>query len=110
MIKKNCFLGVILLVFGLPALVFAQPSSEKDAQSLLSAFVSYTDLRLRSVQQSIEILASTTEARSAKWEVMKPLLSGYQRSDDGLIVWFARPDGFAADGSRPPAGKCAARH
>lgn len=66
---------------------------EVDAQSLLSAFASYTDLRMRSVQQSLEILASTTEARSGRWEQMKPLLSGYQQSDGGLIVWFVRPDG-----------------
>ncbi|WP_212786191.1 PDC sensor domain-containing protein [Ferrigenium kumadai] len=71
----------------------AQSQHEADAQSLLSAFVSYTDLRMKGVQQSLETLASTTEARSAKWENMKPLLSSYQRSDAGLIVWFVRPDG-----------------
>lgn len=76
-----------------PGSGFAQPPVEADEQSLLSAFVSYTDLRMSSVQQSLEILASTAEARSGKWENMKALLSGYQRSDGGLIVWFVRPDG-----------------
>ncbi len=71
----------------------ATPPAEEHAQSLLSAFVSYTDLRMRSIQQSLEILASTTEARSARWKKMQPLLGGYQSMDGGLIVWFLRPDG-----------------
>lgn len=73
---------------------FAQTPMEPCAQSLLSAFVSYTDLRLSSVQQSLEMLASTSEVNSAKWKNMDVLLSGYQKSDGGgLIVWFVRPDG-----------------
>ncbi|HXU92735.1 MAG TPA: cache domain-containing protein [Gallionella sp.] len=71
----------------------AEARNEADAQSLLSAFASYTDLRMSGIQQNLETLASTTEARSGKWEQMKPLLSGYQRSDAGLVVWFVRPDG-----------------
>lgn len=91
-----------ILVFFLaimPAISFAQPasgpqsSSERDAQSLLSAFMSYTDLRIGSVQQNLEILASSTEGRSGEWEKMRDLLSGYQKSDAGLIVWYVRPDG-----------------
>lgn len=99
MIKKDFFLSVILSMLLMPFLAFAQPapvpqsSSEQDAQSLLSAFMSYTDLRIRSVQQGLEILASTSEAGSGKWEKMKELLSGYQNSDVGFIVWYARPDG-----------------
>lgn len=99
MIKKDFFLGIVLFMLVMPALAFATPTSEtpsspgKDAQSLLSAFMSYTDLRIGSVQQSLEILASTTEGRSGKWESMKGLLGGYQKSEDGLIVWYVRPDG-----------------
>jgi hypothetical protein len=99
MIRKNFFLTVILFMLVMPALAFAQSSaetgssSEKDAQSLLAAFMSYTDLRIRSVQRSLEILASTTESRSGKWQSMKGLLSGYQKSDEGLIVWYVHPDG-----------------
>jgi len=91
------FLSLFMVI--LPGLSFAQPapeilsSSEKDAQSLLSAFTSYTDLRIGSVQQSLEILASTTEVGTGKWEKIKDLLSGYQKSDNGLIVWYVRPDG-----------------
>lgn len=93
MIKKSFFLCVILFMAVIPGFSFAQSPSDKDAQSLLSAFMSYTDLRIGSVQKSIGILASTAEARSGKWEKMKGLLGGYQRSEEGLIVWYARPDG-----------------
>ena len=71
----------------------AHSPAEENAQSLLAAFASYTDLRLLSIRQSLGILASTTEAKSLKWKTMEPLLRGYQESDDGLIVWFVRPDG-----------------
>lgn len=93
MIKKYFFLGVILSMAIIPGFSFAQSSSEKDTQSLLSAFMSYTDLRIGSVQKSLEILASTTDARSGKWENMKGLLRDYQKSDEGLIAWYVRPDG-----------------
>jgi len=105
MIKKNFFLGIVLCMLVMPALAFAQPPAEaspspgKDAQSLLSAFMSYTDSRIGTVQRSLEILASTAEGRSGKWENMKGLLGGYQKSEDGLIVWYVRPDGtyYTAD-------------
>lgn len=97
--SERIFLMVAaLLMTIIPGPGFAQnpmayPTVEAEAQSLLSAFVSYTDLRMSSVQQSLDILASTTEAKSARWKRMKVLLSGYQNSDGGLIVWFVRPDG-----------------
>lgn len=86
---------LILFFTMLSGAAFPQPAQDanKDAQSLLSAFMSYTDLRIASVQQSLEILASTTEAKSGEWDSMKALLAGYQKSDDGLIVWYVRPDG-----------------
>jgi hypothetical protein len=93
MIKKFILLGIILTSVIFPTMAFAESSSEKDAQSLLSAFMSYTDLRISSVQKSLEILAATTEARSGKWENMKNLLGVYQKSDEGLVVWYVRPDG-----------------
>jgi hypothetical protein len=94
MFKKWIFTGVVFLVMILPGLGFAQAGMEADKQSLLSAFVSYTELRISSVQQSLDILASTAEAKSVKWERMKALLSGYQQSNGGsLVVWFVLPDG-----------------
>ncbi len=99
MIRKYLFSGIFFSLLILPLLALAQPSPEEDAQSLLSAFAAYTDLRMTSVQQSLRILASTNEVRSGNWESMKSLLKGYQKSDDGLVVWYARPDGtyYTAD-------------
>ncbi len=74
-------------------LLAAPPALEADAQSLLSAFMSYADLRMSSVQRTLELLVATDEARSADWEKMRALLTAYQKSDGGLIVWFVRPDG-----------------
>ncbi len=71
----------------------AETLPEPAVQSILSAFMSYTDLRIISVQRSLEILASTSEARTGEWDSMKELLAGYQTSDEGLIVWYLRPDG-----------------
>ena len=85
-----CVLVSLVLV---PVLCTAQPAGAADVQSLLSAFMYYTDLRVRSVQQSLEILASTAEAQSANWDNMKGLLTGYQKSDSGFVVWFVLPDG-----------------
>lgn len=92
MIKKY-FLTLILFIAMMPGVALAQSSSDSDEQSLLSAFMSYTDLRISSVQKSLEILASTAEAKSGKWEKMKGLLGGYQESDDGIIAWYVQPDG-----------------
>ena len=78
----------LLLLCMLPGAVFAG-----DGQSQLSAFVSYTDLRMSSVERSLEIVAATGEAKSGKWEDVKGLLQGYQRSEDGLILWYLLPDG-----------------
>lgn len=92
--KKFCA-GLILLLFMMSS--FAQPAaktaSEQDTHSLLSAFISYTDLRISGVGNSLEILAASTEARSGEWENMKGLLGVYQKTNEGLIVWYVRPDG-----------------
>jgi Cache domain len=99
MLKKVSFRNVVLAVVAIPLLCVAQPGPETDAQSLLSAFVSYTDLRIGSVQRCLEILASTAEVKSGQWKEMEGLLAGYQKSDDGLVVWFVLPDGtyYTAD-------------
>ncbi|MBY0579767.1 MAG: cache domain-containing protein [Burkholderiales bacterium] len=64
-----------------------------EEQGALSAFVAYTDLRMGSIERSLEIAASTHEAKSGKWEDVKDLLQGYQKSEDGLILWYALSDG-----------------
>jgi hypothetical protein len=104
--SRHCtFISLILLMFWILALGTARSfaglaaPTEEESNSLVSAFISYTDLRIRSVQQSLEILAATSEARSGNWSNMKGLLKGYQESDEGFIVWYLRPDGsyYTAD-------------
>lgn len=91
------FLGFFIVMMS--TLAGAQPASapqsdsERDTQSLLSAFMSYTDLRINSIQHDLEILTASTEGKSGDWEKMKSLLGVYQKSDSGLIVWYVRPDG-----------------
>jgi hypothetical protein len=96
---------MLLLALGGPAAGIAQataqtrPAAEDDTRSLLSAFMAYTDLRILSLRHSLEILASTSEVKSDNWPDMESLLSRFQDSDVGLIVWYARPDGtyYSAD-------------
>ncbi len=85
------WISLVLCLFMMPS--FAHADSEQDTRSLLSAFMSYTDLRINGVGRSLEILAASTEARSGDWETMKGLLDTYQKSDEGLVVWYVRPDG-----------------
>jgi len=87
------FLSILLATAMISAPAFAGSSPENNERSLLSAFMSYTDLRINSLQHSLELLASTTEAKSREWEKMRGLLSAYQKLDDGFIVWYVRTDG-----------------
>jgi hypothetical protein len=98
MFNKGLLLILIVLALIVPARVVAQAPSADD-ESLLSAFLSYTDLRIRSVQQTLEILAATAEVRSGNWEDMKVLLQLWQQSDAKFAAWYALPDGkyYTAD-------------
>jgi len=106
MTRRYFLLSMLLITLGVPTLGVARSSAqtmsvaEKDTHSLLSAFISYTDLRIRSLQRSLEILASTNEAKSGSWSDMKDLLSRFQKSDDGVIVWYLRPDGTYFTGDK----------
>jgi hypothetical protein len=103
--RQHLFISPVLLMLWMSTLGIAQSyagvalPAEEDTNSLLSAFMSYTDLRIHSVQRSLEILAATSEARSDNWSNMKDILKGYQESDEGFIVWYVRPDGsyYTAD-------------
>jgi len=99
MITRHDLIPVLLSLLVIPAMGVARSSvnaatcSQRDAQSLLSAFTAYTDLRIRSVQRSLELLAATTYAQSGKWQKMQNQLGAYQKSDEGLVVWYVRTDG-----------------
>lgn len=98
MMRRALFRRVLSLLLVMPALALSQPapsasSAQPPARSLLSSFMAYTDLRVASVQRSLEVLSATTEVQSGQWPRMKSLLGGYEKSEQGLIVWYVRPDG-----------------
>jgi len=99
MTATHGLIPVMLSLLVMPAMGVAQSSvnaatcSQREAQSLLSAFTAYTDLRIRAVQRSLEVLAATTNARSGTWRKMQNQLGAYQKSDEGLVVWYVRPNG-----------------
>ena len=79
---------MLLVLCVLPGIALAQ-----EARSLLSIFVAYTDLRMRSIERCLEIVASTQEAESGNWNEVQGLLKGYQKSELGIILWYALPSG-----------------
>jgi hypothetical protein len=93
MLRKWIFGNIIFWIVFTAGICTAQIAAERDSQSLLSAFMSYTELRIKSVQQSLEILTAATEVKSGQWKKMKSLLEVYQKSDGKLIVWYVLPDG-----------------
>lgn len=94
MVKKYFLLCIFLsTALIIPSFVFAQSSAGKDAQSILSTFMFYTESRVSSVQKSLETIASTTRAKSGEWKNIKGLLAGYQKKNEDLITWYVRHDG-----------------
>lgn len=85
--------SVALATSILPVVCPAQSTAGADVQRMLASFSRYTELRLDSVKQCLQIVASTTEAGSARWEDIRPLVIGYQERDPTLAVWYALPDG-----------------
>jgi len=90
---KRVFWGMIIPAILLLETACTQKKVQTDESSLLSAFVAFTDLRINAVQQNLQILAATGEVKSLKWEKMAALLTEYQKTDDGLTIWFMQPDG-----------------
>ena len=82
------FLAILMLM-----LSAASRAETAGQDALLSSFMSYADLRIVSVAHSIEILASSDEAKSGDWLRIKRLLGVYQRADDGFALWYLRTDG-----------------
>ena len=83
----------MIIIVAFPLLCNAQSKEYSETKNLLSAFVSYSELRIQGVQQNLEILASISELKSGKWENMKDILAEYQKNDSSLIIWFVLPDG-----------------
>lgn len=84
------FRWFVLALVSMPMAVRAQSA---EAPRLLSAFIGYTELRIQSVVQCLEVIAATEEAMSADWDRLGAVVSAFQASDNGLAAWFALPDG-----------------
>lgn len=78
---------ILFLLFLLPGIAFSRDGGQ------LSAFAAYTDLRLGSIERTLEVVASTWAAKSGKWNEARSLLEEYERSEKGIVLWYMLPDG-----------------
>lgn len=71
-----------------------QNFSTVDAQVVLNAYQGLVEEHLSGVLRSAKVIALSTEAKSAKWEKVKPLLDRFSEDlETDATVWFAMPDG-----------------
>jgi len=69
-------------------------SCQSDMHTLLNAYSAFADEYFNSVLCSLRVLASTSEVRSGRWEVMEGLLEEFDKSGiAAAAVWYAVPDG-----------------
>lgn len=65
-----------------------------DPQVALGAYQGLVEEHLESVLRTEKVVASSSEARSARWEAVRPLLESFARGlSTDATVWFAMPDG-----------------
>lgn len=70
------------------------PASAGDQADLaLSAMMAATDSRLLVVLRTYEVVAATSDAKSANWERVQPLLSVLETNEPDARTWYANPDG-----------------
>lgn len=67
---------------------------QPDMRILLNAYSAFTDEYCGSIIRDLRLLASTSEVRSGKWEVMNGLLAEFDKGGiAAAAVWYARTDG-----------------
>lgn len=65
-----------------------------DPRVALGTFQGLVEDHLKGVLRTARVIALTTEARSARWELLKPLLDRYRNDlPTDATVWFVLPDG-----------------
>ena len=89
---------ILFLLFLLPGIAFSQDNNR------LSAFAAYTDLRLGSIERTLEVVASTRAAKSGKWNETRNLLESYEQSEKGIALWYMLPDGRYYTVDKGPMG------
>lgn len=94
----NVFLNFLLCVLSvLPSPARAEESSSHfgpDAHAALGAFRGMVEEHIEGIVRTLRLVAETKEAKSAKWDEMKPLVVrvGEDLPTDAT-TWFALPDG-----------------
>jgi hypothetical protein len=78
--------------------VAAPPSTAEkqlrvDAHVGLEGLVATTELYFGRVAEALQVAASTDVARTARWEVVEPLLASIKARSIPALFWFALPDG-----------------
>jgi hypothetical protein len=70
------------------------PVVSLDPQAALGAYMGLVEEHFASIIRTERALALTTEARSGKWDSVKPLLDSFSNDlPTDATVWYARPDG-----------------
>lgn len=64
-----------------------------DGQVALHSLMSLSDAHLQKLADVLSMLAATDDARSGKWERVRPSLSEVARMNVPAMLWFALPDG-----------------
>jgi hypothetical protein len=91
-----------LLVLSLPTLAAEKRSAVPDKTGvntaelrlLLNSFAALGEGHVERVLRGLELISTTEEAKSGKWEIMRGLLADFGGSDiKAAAVWFVLPDG-----------------
>lgn len=70
------------------------PASAGDQADLaLSTLMAATDSRLLVVLRTYEVMAETSDAKTARWEKVRPLLFVLETNEPDARTWYANPDG-----------------
>jgi methyl-accepting chemotaxis protein len=93
------FLAVVVSVILIISSYTAQAASKStsinlEPQVAVGAYMGLVEDHLAGVLRTVSVVAQTSEAKSAKWETVKPLLDRISKDlPTGPTVWLALPDG-----------------
>ena len=77
-----------------PALVGNEAAFGSDARAALGTYRGLVEEHAQGVVRALRVIASTSEARSTKWDQVKPLLTLLSSSlPTDATAWFVLPDG-----------------
>ncbi len=98
---KTACMVVLLLALAMPAVAIEKQvpaghdqANITDLQYHLNSFAAVAEDYMMDVHRDLKVIAVTQEAKSGKWENIKPLLE--ELSKNGIkaaALWFMRPDG-----------------